>query len=127
MEEYAVKKAELVDNTPFDDFETNLALKLIDKRLMELYDLIQSNPLVIRKYVEDAIEPTNKNIQEFQDEFREEMEILSKKIDRLLPKVEKDRQTQPLRDLVDNNLFITNVGNLFQRRKDLKRAQIRIV
>ncbi len=58
------------------------------------------------------------------------MEILNKKIDRLLPKVKKDRQTQPLRDPVDNDLFpifIANAGNVFQRRKDLKRAQIRIV
>ena len=126
LEEYAAKKAELVDNTPFDDFENNLALELIDKRLMELYDLIQNNPLVVQKYVENAIEYTNENIQE----FREEMEILNKKIDRLLPKVKKDRQTQPLRDPVDNNLFpifLANAGNVFQRRKDLKRAQIRIV
>lgn len=70
LEEYAAKKAELVDKTPFDHFETNLALELIDKRLMELYDLIQSNPLVIKKYVTDAIQPTNENIQELQDEFR---------------------------------------------------------
>ena len=130
LEEYAAKKAELVDKTPFDNFETNLVLDLIDKRLMELYDLIQNNPSVTQKYVENALEHTNENIQEFQDEFREEMEILNKKIDRLLPKVKKDRQTQPLRDPVDNDLFpifIANAGNVFQRRKDLKRAQIRIV
>lgn len=42
LEEYAAKKAELVDKTPFD-FDNNLALELIDKRLMELYGLIQSN------------------------------------------------------------------------------------
>ena len=89
LKEYAAKKAELVDNTPFDNFETNLALELINKRLMELYDLIQNNPLVIRKYVESAIEPTNEIVQEFQDEFREEMEILNRKIDKLLPKVKR--------------------------------------
>jgi integrase/recombinase XerD len=130
LEEYAAKKAELVNKTPFDNFETNLVLDLIDKRLIELYDLIQNNPSVIQKYVENALEHTNENLQEFQDEFREEMEILNKKIDRLLPKVKKDRQTQPLRDPVDNDLFpifIVNAGNVFQRRKDLKRAQIRIV
>lgn len=130
MEEYVAKKAELVSKTPFDDFETNLALELIDKRLIELYDLIQNNPLVIRKYVEDAIEPANENIQELQDEFREEMEILNQKIDRLLPKVKKDRQTQPLRDPVDSNLFpifMANADSVFQRQKDLKQAQIRIV
>ena len=130
LEEYAAKKAEIVNNTPFDDFDTNLVLELTDKRLMELYDLIQNNPLVIKKYVEDAIEPANESIQELQDEFREEMEILNKKIDILLPKVKKDRQTQPLRDPIDNNLFpifMANAGSSFQRRKDLKRAQIRIV
>ena len=129
LEEYAIKKAELVTQTPFDDFETNIALELIDKRLMELYDLIQNNPLVIRKYVEDAIEPANESIQELQDELREEMEILNQKIDRLLPKVKKDRQTQPLRDPVDNNLFPifkANAGSKYQRQKDLKQSQIRI-
>jgi integrase len=57
------------------------------------------------------------------------MEILNKKIDILLPKVKKDRQTQPLRDPVDNNLFpifMLNAGDTFQRQKDLKRAQIRV-
>ena len=129
LEEYAAKKAELVDKTPFD-FDNNLALELIDKRLMELYGLIQSNPLVIKKYVEDAIDPTNKNIQELQDEFREEFETLNQKIDRLLPKVKKDCQTQPLRDPVDNNLFpifMVNAGSIFKRQKDLKQSQIRIV
>ena len=129
LEEYAAKKAELVDNTPFDDFENNIALELIDKRLMELYGLIQNNPLIIKKYVENAIESTNEIVQELQDEFREEMEMLNKKIDKLLPKIKKDRQTQPLRDPVNNNLFpifMANAGNSFQRRKDLKQAQIRI-
>ena len=129
LEEYAAKKAELVDNTPFDNFDNNLALELIDKRLMELYDLINSNPLSIQKYVKSAIEPTNEILQEIQDEVREEMEILNKKIDQLLPKVKKDRQTQPLRDPVSNNLFpifMANAGNSFKRMKDLKRAQTRI-
>lgn len=58
LEEYAAKKAELVDNTPFESFENNL------QRLMELYDLIENNPLVIKKYVESAIEPTNEIVQE---------------------------------------------------------------
>lgn len=60
---------------------------------MELYKLIQSNPLVIKKYLEDALNPTNENIQELQDEFREEFETLNQKLDKLLPKVKKDRQT----------------------------------
>ena len=40
LEELATKKAEIVDKTPFDNFDNNLALKLIDKRLTELYELI---------------------------------------------------------------------------------------
>ena len=46
------------------------------------------------------------------------MEILNQKIDKLLPKVKKDRQTQPLRDPVDINLFpifMANAGSVFQR------------
>lgn len=58
LEEYGAKKAELVDNIPFYDFENNLALEFINKCLMNLYNLIQNNPLVI-KYVESAIEPIN--------------------------------------------------------------------
>ena len=132
LEELAARKAELVDKTPFD-FDDNLVLELVDKRLTELYTLIQDNPLVIRKYVEDAveggIEPAIESIQELQDEFREEMDVLNQKIDMLLPKVKKDRETQPLRDPIDNNLFpivMVNAGSLFQRRKELKRAQLRI-
>ena len=51
LEEYAAKKAELANDTPFNDFETNLGLELINKQLMELYELIQNNPYVsINKY-----------------------------------------------------------------------------
>lgn len=96
---------------------------------MELYGFIQSNPLVIKKYVEDAIDPTNENIQELQDEFCEEFETLNQKIDILLPKSKKERQVEPLRDPIDINLFPTflvNAGNSCQRRKDLRKAQLRI-
>jgi hypothetical protein len=66
------------------------------------------------------------NVQELQEEFREEMEIINSKLDMLLPKAKKDRKTQPLRDPIDNELypiFLTNAGDVFQRKKDLKRAQ----
>ncbi len=69
------------------------------------------------------------NVQELQEEFREEMEIINSKLDMLLPKAKKDRKTQPLRDPIDNELypiFLTNAGDVFQRKKDLKRAQLRI-
>ena len=55
------------------------------------------------------------------------MEILNKKIDQLLPKVKKDRQTQPLTDPIDNNLFpifMANAGGSSQRRKDLSSNKI---
>lgn len=133
LEELAAKRAEIVDETPFDDFDDNLALKLVDQRLTELYDLIHNNPLVIKQYVEDAIQPVNENINsnvdELREEFFEEMETLNKKIDLLLPKARKQREIQPLRDPVDVNLFpifFTNAGNSFKYTKDLKRAQLRI-
>ena len=129
LEQLAAKKAEIVERTPFDNFDDNLALKLIDQGLMELYELIQSNPLVIRNYVENAIEPINENIQEFHEEFLSEMEVLNKKINMLLPKAKKEQQTQPLRDPVDFHLFpifLANAGNSSQRKKDLRRAQLRI-
>lgn len=48
LEELAAKRVEIVDKTPFDNFDDNLALKLIDQRLIELYELISSNHLVIK-------------------------------------------------------------------------------
>ena len=132
LEQIAAKRAEVVDSTPFD-FDDNLALQLIDKRLMELYQLIQDNPLVIKKYVQDAVEPVGEDIKEEIDELRAEiqsdMEVLNYKLDMLLPKEKKDRITQPLRDPVSGEIlpiFLTNAGESYQRRKDLKRAQLRI-
>jgi integrase len=68
-------------------------------------------------------------VDELREEFFEEMEILNKKIDLLLPKAKKQREIKPLRDPVDINLFpifFTNAGNSFKYTKDLKRAQLRI-
>lgn len=128
LEEAAAKTAQVVDRTPFD-FNERLELEFIEKRLMEIYELIQTNPAATRKYVENAVEPIGENLQELKDEFREEMEVLNYKLDMLLPKTKKNRETQPLRDPIDNGLypiFLTNAGNAFQRRKDLKRSQLRI-
>jgi len=130
LKQLAAKRADIVDKIPFDSFDDNLALKLIDQYLMYLYDLIQNNTLVIRNYVEDTIEPINENINEFHEEFLGEMEVLNKKIDMLLPKVKKRRQVQPLRDPIDFNLFpifLVNAKNSCQRKKDLRRAQLRII
>jgi hypothetical protein len=52
LDEIAAKRAEVVDKTPFDFYEDNLALKVIDERLKDVYSLIQSNPDITRQYVE---------------------------------------------------------------------------
>jgi integrase/transposase InsO family protein len=118
LEELASKKAEIVDRTPFDDFEDNLALQLIDQRLSELYALIQTSPEVTRKYVEEAIEPVT-----------ESLEKIDKKIDILLPKRKSLREVLPLRDPLDLNLypqFMASAGNSFKQQHELKRAQLRV-
>jgi len=127
FEDIVSKKAEIVDMTPFDNFADNITLKLIDKNLTELYDLVSSNPYIIG--VEGIIEPVNNNVDELRDQISEEMEALNKKIDMLLPKDKKERQVELLRDPVDSNLlaiFLTNAGNSYQRKKNLVRAQLRI-
>ena len=130
LEDIASKKAEIVDMTPFDNFDYNISLKLIDQNLTELYDLVSSNPYIIRKTVEGALEPVNDNVDELREQISKEMEALNKKIDMLLPKDKKERQVELLRDPVDSNLlniFLANAGNSCQRKKDLGRAQLRVV
>ena len=46
LDEIATKKAEVVDNTPFDSLEDNLALEIIEHHLTRLYALIDQNPLL---------------------------------------------------------------------------------
>ena len=58
------KKAEIVNKTPFDDFESSLALKVIDQRLTELYDLISDNHYLTRKTVDGVVELIDENITE---------------------------------------------------------------
>ena len=118
LTEIAAKKAELVDNTPFDNFEDNLAIKIIDKCLQEIYNLISKNPQLTRKYVEEAIEPIEESLEE-----------LHAKANMLLPKQKKKREIQPLRDLLNANLFpvfLANSGNCYVYQKDLKSSQLRI-
>ena len=129
LEEIAAKRAEVVEKTPFDNFETKLEFRIIDERLKELSELITSNTVSIRKHVESAIEPVNDSIIELNEVFIEEMATLNKKIDILLPKKKKCKQTRPLRDPVDLNLFPifkANAGESSERRKDLKRSQLRV-
>jgi len=49
LDEIAARKAEIVDKTPFDDFDNELLTKVIDERLTALYDLIKSNPEITNK------------------------------------------------------------------------------
>ena len=118
LAELAARKAELVDNTPFDNFENSIALQLIDNRLNELYSIIQNNPQTTRAYVMEAIEPVEDSLTE-----------LHLKIDTLLPKNKINREVLPLRDPIDINLFplfFTNAGSQANRRQDLKQSQLRI-
>jgi integrase/recombinase XerD len=118
LDEIAARKAELVDKTPFDLYEDNLALKIIDDRLQEIYSLIQSNPKVTQAYVMEAVEPIEDSLTE-----------LHAKVDTLLVRAKKDRKILPLRDPLDINLFplfFNNAGSQAIRRADLKQAQLRI-
>lgn len=118
LAELAARKAELVDKTPFDNFESNIVLQVIDSRLNEIYALIKNNPQVTRQYVEEAIEPVEDSLNQ-----------LHSKVDQLLPKGKKYKETLPLRDPVDLNLFpifFTNAGSQAVRQKDLKQSQLRV-
>lgn len=129
LEEFAAKKAEIVDQTPFDKLDKSLELEIIEKHLNEIYNLIKVNQLIIRDSVYEAIQPVDENIDSLREQLIEEMGVLNEKIDILLPKVKKDRQVEPLRDPIDNNLyplFLVNAGNACQRKQDLRRAQLRI-
>ena len=44
-----------MDKTPFDRYEDNLALKVIDERLNAIYDLINRSPEVTAQYGTDAL------------------------------------------------------------------------
>ena len=118
LDEIATKKAEIVDKTPFDLYEDNLALQVIDERLQAIYSLIRSNPDLTREYVEQAILP-----------IQDMIEILDDKINILLPKRRNKRNVLPLRDPINTELFdvfINAAGSNYQRQKDLKSAQLRI-
>ena len=79
--------------------------------------------------IQPVEENINQNVDELREQFLDEMEVLNKKIDILLPKIKKQREIKPLRDPVDINffqIFLTDAGNSFKYTKDLKRAQLRI-
>src|SRR5210317_1252371 len=87
------KKAEIVNKTPFDDFETSVALKAIDQRITELYDLITVN----HKRVDGITELADEIVDELSEQIAEEIKALNRKIDLLLPKAKKrfDSSTTP--------------------------------
>ncbi len=118
LDEIAAKRSEVVDKTPFDFYEDNLALKVIDERLKSIYDLIQSNPNITRQYVEEAILP-----------IQDMLESMDDKLNILLPKKRKEHQTLPLRDPVYTELFevfLTATGSGAKYKQDLKCAQLKI-
>nr|WPV72646.1 putative integrase/recombinase protein [Navicula sp.] len=108
----------LDEKTPFDLYENNLALQVIDERLQAIYGLIRSNPDLTREYVEQAILP-----------IQDMIELLDDKINILLPKRRNKRNVLPLRDPINTELFdvfINAAGSTYQRQKDLKSAQLKI-
>ena len=118
LDEIAAKRTEVVEKTPFDLYEDNLALKIIDERLKDMYSLIQSNPEVTRQYVEEAILP-----------IQDMLENMDDKLNLLLPKRRKDRNTLPLRDPVYTKLFkvfINAAGSTSKYNQDLRCAQLKI-
>ena len=118
LEEISSKKAEIVDQTPFDLFEDNLALQVIEERLQSIYSLIESNPDLTREYVEEAILP-----------IQDQLDNIEQKINKLLPQKPKKRTILPLRDPVYTDLlkvFFNAAGSSYKRQKDLKIAQLQI-
>jgi len=54
LDELAAKRSEVVEKTSFDIFDDNLAIKVIDEKLQSIYDLINSNPEITSRYVENT-------------------------------------------------------------------------
>ena len=118
LEEISSKKAEIVDKTPIDLFEDNLALQVIEERLQSIYSLIESNPDLTREYVEEAILP-----------IQDQLDNIEQKINQLLPQKHKKRTILPLRDPVYTDLFkvfFNAAGSSYKRQKALKIAQLQI-
>lgn len=68
----------VVEKIPFNLFENNIPIKLIDKKLQSIYDLISSNSEITTQYVQEAIFP-----------IYEMPESMDDKLNRLLPKPKK--------------------------------------
>ena len=126
LDELSAKQAEVVSKTPFDHYEDNVALKVIDQRISELYQLVLQNPEITREYVENAIEPLREELQEASQELTEGIEEIKRLVS---PKLKSKRDVLPLRDPISKDLypiFFNNAGNVFKYQKDLRQAQLRI-
>ena len=118
LKEISSKKAAIVAQTPFDLFEDNLDLQVIEERLQSIYSLIESHPDLTRKYVEEAILP-----------IQSQLDNIEQKINKLLLQKPKKRSILAPRDPVYIDLFkvFFNVaGSSYKRQKDLKIAQLQI-
>lgn len=73
LREISSKKAEIVDQIPFDLFEDNLALQVIEERLQSLQSLIESNPDLTR-----SMQKKNSPVQD-------QLDNIEQKINQLLP------------------------------------------
>lgn len=120
LAEIAARKAEVVNETPFDSFsfEDKIVFEMMENKLNEIYSIIESNPETTKKYVIQALEPVE-----------DSLEALHNKVDTLLSKSKINREVLPLRDPIDVNLFplfFANAGSQYKRQADLKQAQLRV-
>lgn len=116
LADITAKKAELVKKTPFDDFEDNIVLQVIDNRLNDIYEIIRSNPQITRQYVEKIIEPVEESLNQ-----------LHNKVDQLLRKEKKHKEILSLRDPINRDLFpifLASADSKAVRQKDLKQSQL---
>ena len=118
LDDIAAKRSEVVEKTPFDTFEDNLAMKIIDEKLQSLYELISNNPEITSQYVAEVILPVYDMLESMDD-----------KLNKLLPKSKSVKQSLPLRDPINKELFkvfLNAAGSNLKYKKELKSAQLRV-
>lgn len=93
-------------------------MEIIERHLTQLYNLIEHNPLIIKHYVEEAVEPINNSLAE-----------LHLKVNQLLLKKRKEKITKPLCDPVNVDLFalfFNASGSAAKYKRYLKSSQLKI-
>ena len=118
LENIESKKVQIVNMTPFDLYEDNLALKILDQKLESIYELINSNPEITHQYVKKALLP-----------IQDTLEAMDSKLNGLLPKSKSTKSTLLLRDAITKELFevfVNAAGSNSKYKKDLRCAQLRI-